>query len=168
MIANRETCLTDEELIDAFETTTLPLTEWTHRAHVRVAYIYLKRPPFVEAVDQIRIGIQRYNKAHGIPSTPTGGYHETVTVAFTTLVASGRSRSETMDSTSFLALNPELLNKEILTKYYSKGLLSSASARRSFLAPDLNPLPSVYGDDGRNVTDDGLNRSPITKKSGND
>lgn len=142
MNAKQESCLTDDELLDAFEDTSLPLVEWKHRAHVRVAYIYLSRYLFAEAVDRVRYGIQRYNFAHDIPSTPTGGYHETVTVAFMTLVASAmRSGGEVDDSRVFLDLNPKLLNKRILENHYSRKLLSSESARKSFLAPDLSPLP---------------------------
>lgn len=31
--------MTDEELLAAFENCSLPHSEWTHRAHVRVAYL---------------------------------------------------------------------------------------------------------------------------------
>lgn len=34
----------------------------------------------------MRIGIHRLNAAHGVVSTPTGGYHETITRAYMHLV----------------------------------------------------------------------------------
>ena len=143
MTAQARTCLSDDELLNAFEDTTLPSAEWIHRAHLRVAYIYLMMYPFAEAVDRIRDSIRRYNLAHKVPSTPTRGYHETVTVAFMTLVASAcQSGSRLRDSRAFLQLNPDLLDRRALENYYSNELLSSASARESFLAPDRCPLPS--------------------------
>ena len=45
MTAQARTCLSDDELLNAFEDTTLPFAEWIHRAHLGVAYIYLLMPP---------------------------------------------------------------------------------------------------------------------------
>jgi hypothetical protein len=136
--------LTDDEFLESFENTSLPFVEWTHRSHVRIAFIYLRCQPFAEALDRIRTGIQRYNAAHGVPNTPTRGYHETVTVAFTTLVASARQRAaESIDSQSFLESNLFLLDKRVLKRYYSDALLGSATAKSAFVPPDLCPLPTV-------------------------
>ena len=67
-------------LVRAFEDTSLPRAEWTHRAHLTVALWYLTRHSGREATARIRTGIKRYNAAKGVLTTPTGGYHETLTL----------------------------------------------------------------------------------------
>ena len=54
MISHSFETVTDEELLSAFEGLTLPLAQWTHRAHVRVAFTYLRRHPFEEALGRMR------------------------------------------------------------------------------------------------------------------
>ena len=77
----------DETLLRRFEDCTLPFAEWTHRAHVRVGYLYLIRYPFPEALERVRKGIQAYNAAHDVEEGPTSGYNETTTQAFLRLIA---------------------------------------------------------------------------------
>ncbi|MFL6333410.1 MAG: hypothetical protein ACJ754_08905 [Pyrinomonadaceae bacterium] len=68
------------ELLRRFEDCTLPRAEWTHAAHLTVALWHLLQFDWPEAVARVRRGIKRYNAAHGIRPTPTGGYHETLTL----------------------------------------------------------------------------------------
>ena len=60
----------DEELVRQFESCTLPFNRWTHRAHVKVAHLYLKNHPFDEALKRLRAGIQRYNQIRGRAKSP--------------------------------------------------------------------------------------------------
>ncbi len=76
----------DQEFLQQFERCTLPFTEWNHRAHLKVAYLYLTAHPLEEAIDCIRRGIKRYNAANNVPEGPQVGYNETTTVAFMHLV----------------------------------------------------------------------------------
>jgi hypothetical protein len=69
-----------EHLVAEFRAGTWPLAKWTHRAHLVVALWHLRHYPLAEATQLIREGIQRYNRAQGIPTTPTRGYHETLTL----------------------------------------------------------------------------------------
>src|SRR5690242_10266952 len=73
---------TDEilSLVRGFEDCTLLRSEWTHAAHLTVALWHLLEFDWAEAVERVRRGIKRYNAAHGIVTTPTGGYHETLTI----------------------------------------------------------------------------------------
>src|SRR4051812_16659654 len=65
-----------EELVTAFEECRLPYPQWTHRAHLAVALVYLTRYRFANALDRARIHINLYNHTRGKPD----GYHETITV----------------------------------------------------------------------------------------
>ena len=84
----------DDELLSAFESCSLPFAEWTHGAHVRVAYTYLRRLPFDVALLKLRTNIKRYNAHNKVEESPTGGYNETTTHAFAHLIAAVASAYE--------------------------------------------------------------------------
>src|SRR5579864_4544280 len=91
--------MTDDAFLAAFEDLTLPFEQWTHRAHVKVSYCYLKRHSFEEALNKMRAGIKAFNARHNVPEGPTSGYDETTTHAFLHLIAAtmqayGSTRSE--------------------------------------------------------------------------
>ena len=67
----------DASFLSQFEQRTLPFDQWTHRAHVKVAYLYLSKHPLPEALDRMRTGILAYNAANDVPQTDTVGYNET-------------------------------------------------------------------------------------------
>jgi hypothetical protein len=132
--------MTDAEFLAAFEDCTLPAAEWTHRAHVRMAWICLSAGNSFEAVmAKVRGGIQRLNLV--VLGKPEG-YHETITYAFLRLIDAAL-REETADGTfeSFCRRHPSLLSPHVLLRYYSKDLLSSPKARREIVSADLAPLP---------------------------
>jgi hypothetical protein len=132
----------DRELLLAFEAAAIPSAEWTHRAHVRVAFVYLGRHALDAALDAMRRGIRRLNAANDVLDTPSSGYHETVTVAWLTLVAAARrAHPDCATSDALLARCPALLDKTRLRAHYSRDHLRSADARARFVEPDLAPLP---------------------------
>jgi len=63
-------------LLRGFYDCTLPRADWTHAAHLTIALWHLLQYDWPEAVARVRHGIKRYNAAHGIVTTPTGGYHD--------------------------------------------------------------------------------------------
>jgi hypothetical protein len=73
----------DDELVRAFESAELPAEQFSHAAHVRVAWCYLRRAPLPEALARFIASLQRFAAAHGA----SGKYHETVTVAYVLLIA---------------------------------------------------------------------------------
>ena len=139
--------MTDDELLRGFEDLSLPFSEWTHRAHIRVAFLYLSAYPFDEALDRIRAGIKAYNAANNRPDGPTEGYHETTTAAFMRLVdAMMRAYGEacpTADSESFCETHPQLLSSRVLRLFYSPERRLHPDAKTRFVEPDLAPLPRV-------------------------
>jgi kynurenine formamidase len=130
--------MSDEEFLSAFEQCTLPKGQWTHTAHVRMAWLYLTRLPFTDALVRVREGIRRYNASVG-----SDGYHETITVAFTLLIRSRLSAPQTEDFLAFRAGNPDLFEKRagLLERHYNPATLTSAAAKRQFVDPDREPLP---------------------------
>src|SRR5437868_4847216 len=103
--------MTDDEHLRCFADLTLPFAEWTHRAHVKVAFTYLRRHPFNEALDRMRAGVKAYNARNGVPEGPTSGYNETTTHAFMHLIASTlaayNQTHPTPDADSFCDMHPQ-------------------------------------------------------------
>ncbi len=131
----------DTALLAGFEDGTLPRSEWTHEAHVRVAYLYSTKKSSPDAIDCMRRGIQAYNVATGLRDSLERGYHETITIAFMTLVlVARRSSPDAQSSVAFVRQHPELLDKNVLGRFYSSEQLNSRRAKDEFVAPDLVPL----------------------------
>lgn len=141
------TSMDDRTLIERFERQQLPPPDWTHRAHVRVAYLYLAEHPFEEALERVRSGIQALNAANGVPEGPNRGYNETTTRAFLHLVAATMEAYGTAlpsaDSEAFCDHHPQLMCKQILRCFYSPEQRMRPEAKTEFVAPDLAPLPRL-------------------------
>jgi hypothetical protein len=133
--------MTDDDIERAlreFEGLTLPRSEWTHAMHLTVALAYQVRHGRDEATERIRRGIQRLNHHYGNHT----GYHETITLAWMAVIArflSGRPRTQRLGT-----LAPELIAEcgapDYLLRFYSRDVLMSEEARRSWVGPDLSPI----------------------------
>src|SRR5690349_8230734 len=129
-------------LVDGFESCTLTRAEWTHAAHVSVAVWYVMWCGKDEATERMRTGIQRLNAALGVPTTPTGGYHETVTCFYVWLVAR-ELRNARIDASLAEITNAVVAvcdDRTIPLRYYSRDRLMSREARMTWVDPDLRPL----------------------------
>jgi hypothetical protein len=129
---------TDEACLAAFERGDLAWAQWTHRMHLRMARLILKRDGFELGLSRLREGIQRYNSANGRPTS----YHETMTVAWARLVHHAMEKGGAEEnSVAFLEAHPELTESNALLRYFRPETLGSASARAVWIEPDLAPLP---------------------------
>ena len=135
----------DRTFLEQFEDCTLPFDQWTHRAHVKVAYLYLRRFSLEEAIRKMRQGIQRYNAANDVPEGPDTGYNEMTTQAFLRIIYAVISEYESVFPTKtadeFCDTHPQLLSKHILRFYYSPDQRMHPDAKTTFVEPDLAPLP---------------------------
>jgi len=122
----------DREFVAAFENCTLPPDQFPHRAHVRLAWIYLRERSLLEALTRFVDGLKRYAGSLGASTK----YHETVTWAYMFLIHDRMARAQHETFEDFAASNPDLFNG-VLEKYYTKDTLASDLARRTFLMPDL-------------------------------
>ncbi len=136
----------DETLLREFEACTLPFDQWTHRAHVRVAYLYLSRCPFPEALTRMRARIKAYNGANHVPEGPDRGYHETMTHAWMWLIELLiREYGPYGDSNAFFDDHPQLATRQVLRFFYSRRRFLSPEAKQQFVEPDLAPCREVHG-----------------------
>lgn len=125
----------DKAFLQSFEECSLGAKCWTHAAHVRMGWLVLETSStFDEALERIRSGIMRFNSTKN-----SIGYHETITIAFARLIDSRRIPGDTLET--FVARNPDLLEKDCLKRFYSMAILASEKARQEFIESDLAALP---------------------------
>jgi hypothetical protein len=137
----------DSQLLEKFENRTLPFEQWTHRCHVKTAYLYLRRYPFDQALNQIRAGIKAYNAANNRPESLTEGYNETTTRALLHLIAAVMHAYDATHpvttADSFCDMHPQLMSKHVLRFFYSPQRRMDPRAKAEFVEPDLAPLPRL-------------------------
>lgn len=122
-------------LLEQFVDTTLPADQFHHQQHVQVAWLFVRRYGMPAALGEFTAAIKRFADAKGA----TGLYHETITWAFLLLIAERQARTSADTWETFANANADLLTwkPSILNQYYSKELLASDLARRTFVMPDL-------------------------------
>jgi len=132
--------MTDDEFIVAFEAQAISRDDWTHEAHVRMAWIYVTgETELDDAINKARTGIQKLNAANNVEAHL---YHETVTWAFINIIYA-KVKAEGKDTQKgwghFRDTHPELFDKDrpILRRYYDEGILATDEARKSFVAPKV-------------------------------
>ncbi|MEO5915847.1 MAG: hypothetical protein ABIS50_16545 [Luteolibacter sp.] len=136
--------MNDDDFIEQFEACSFPLEQWHHRAHVKLAYLYLTRHGFDAAEMMLRNGIRAYNAANNIPDEPTSGYHETITQFWLRIVdATVQQYGQLPTADEFFEFHPQLSQKKNHRLFYSPGLFMSPLAKREFVEPDLTHFPIV-------------------------
>jgi len=134
----------DKAFLHQFESAALPFTDWHHKQHIKVAYLYLRSYPFDEALERMRESLERLNIAHKVPDEPGRGYHETMTQAWLRLVHVTLCEYGPAENTeAFYEKNPQLSQPKALRLFYSQNILMSARAKAEFVEPDLAPLPKI-------------------------
>jgi hypothetical protein len=127
--------MTDQQTIEQFEKSVAPGGSFHHADHVRVAFAYLTRYPFLEAVEKFSAALRRFALAQGKP----GLYHETITWAYLFLIRERLARvGQSLSWEEFAKQNPDLLvwNDGVVQRAYRKETLASELARRVFVLPD--------------------------------
>jgi hypothetical protein len=134
--------MTDDEFLIAFEARTIEALP--HRAHIKVAYFYLRRYPLDEAIAKIRTGLRALAVAWEAPVNDLErGYHETKTQAWVRLLHLTLKDGGVAESAdAFCDQHPKLMRKTYLNLFYSPERLKTWDANRGVVEPDLAPLLS--------------------------
>jgi hypothetical protein len=122
---------------------TLAREEWTHEAHLAACLYLLAERPGVDVDREIAGIISRFNESVGGVNDDHNGYHDTITHAYVAgvrLFLSQTAETGLKDRVNGLLLSP-MGRRDWPLGFYSKELLFSVPARRSFVAPDRAPLP---------------------------
>jgi hypothetical protein len=137
----------DQAFLRAWESLTLPLKQWDHRAHVKVAFLLLREQPFEEALARMRRGVKAFNARHDVPEGPTSGYNETTTHAFMHVIAAVVGAYgpvlPTATADAFCDTHPQLMTRHILRLFYSPERRMHPEAKERFVEPDLAALPRI-------------------------
>jgi hypothetical protein len=122
----------------AFESASIAPDAFSHRDHLRLAYVYLHSSDVDTACDRMRAALLEFLDRHGIATK----YHETMTRAWILAVSHFLRRAEVARSADeFIDANPALLDPDIMLTHYSARRLFSDDARTGFVEPDLEPIP---------------------------
>lgn len=113
----------------------LDATGFAHREHVRMGFEMLRRYDFVETAFHYSRSLQTMLAKVGKPHA----FHQTVTIAFLSLIAERIDCGDYVDFDAFARANADLLDKSALAGRYSSERLATAAARRTFLLP--GPVP---------------------------
>jgi hypothetical protein len=103
-----------------------------HGLHVKAAFEILQRHDFLEAAGLYAEALKNMAARAGRPQV----YHETITVAFLSLIAERMAERGFEEYDTFIAANPDLLSKSVLERWYAPDRLNSALARKVFLLPE--------------------------------
>ncbi len=136
---------TDQEalaLIRDFMAETLPKASFTHRAHLTVGLWFLDHHDEVEARRLVPEAIRRFNDRVGTVAKPRGGYHETITQFYLSMITAFRRewRGEASFAARANALYQRLADRTLPLRYYSEELLWSAEARARWVEPDVRAM----------------------------
>jgi hypothetical protein len=130
--------LSDQALVEEFESCRLPTAQFHHADHIRLAWIYLGQMTELEATLRIEQAIRRYANHNGIGQK----YHQTITLAWMRLVADARRSTPAVSGFfEFAELHPNLLDVHRLKVFYTKERLESPQARAEWVEPDVCQLP---------------------------
>jgi len=128
----------DASLLARFEDLTLPAAEFSHRTHVRVAWLYLRDAPFEVGAARFCTNLRRFTTSLG----KADRYHETITWAYLALVNERLRRAGAPgDFESFARENADLFDPKhgALGARYDEQTLRSELARRAFVLPRTPP-----------------------------
>ena len=127
------------EFLAAFEAGAYAPADFNHRAHVRLAYVYLATNDVERATTLMRAALVNFLRHHGIAP------HEVPRDADACVDPRGvplhASHAEASSADDFIARNPLLLDSRIMLTHYSAERLFSHAARAGFVQPDLDPIP---------------------------
>jgi N-formylglutamate deformylase len=130
---------TDDGFLSAFNDCSAPPSAFNHLGHLRIGWVHLQRYPLQQAIDLTCDGIDRFASFLGVP----GKYNRTLSEALMLIMAHGGGADRARSFDVFLAENPALVGDALglLGRYYTGDLLNSPTARKTFVAPDISPLP---------------------------
>ena len=127
--------VTDCPELERFVRGEIAAAGFAHREHVRMAFEMLQRHDFAETVLHFSRALRTMAQRAGKPQA----FHQTVTIAFLSLIAERLEAGRWGDFADFVRDNPDLLEKGLLARWYRPERLASAPARRTFLLPEPTP-----------------------------
>lgn len=135
----------DDEILKMHENNEFPLEHWTHRSHVRLAWIVSKQfSHYDDALSKLRHYIKSINRRIEQDRKKPAHYCESLTNCYLRVI---HNRVWHMNNIAnfveFCGKNTDILDRKnpLSFKYYKKESLHKPPFCEVFVEPDLNPLP---------------------------
>jgi hypothetical protein len=132
------TALDDREFLASFEDLRIPGSEFRHRDHVRLAWIYLSEATLADGAFRFCTHFRRFVRHIGAEPK----YHETITWFYlVTIHQRIQARPPASCWEEFAGANEDLLDSRMgmLRMRYRAETLLDPLARRIFLLPEISP-----------------------------
>jgi len=128
----------DQAFRQSMERFDFPASDFNHRAHLRLAYVYLCESDPNTATDQMRNTLNQFLIHNKIDPAK---FHETLTQAWILAVNHFMNRAGSATSAdNLIDRYPQMLDPKIMLTHYSKERLFSEQARNDFLPPDIERI----------------------------
>ncbi len=130
--------LNDHELELQFKNRELSTKLFCHEAHLRLAWIHLKRYGEEKAIKNLTQQITAFANKNGAPNK----FNMTLTTAAIKAVHHFLQKSSSSNFRDFMKEFPRLKTrfKELMAAHYGFDIYNSQVAKTKFLAPDLLPF----------------------------
>ena len=129
----------DAAFRDRFEAGEVPPSEFRHREHLRLAYIYLCESRTETANETMKHSLKKFLKKNGVPESK---YHETLTYSWIQAVRYFMMKAGSTNSfDEFIEVDDRLLETDIMLTHYGRDTLFSERARTELVKPDIEPIP---------------------------
>ncbi len=130
--------LTDNEFEEKFINCKLNPSDFTHEAHLRLAWLNINRYGIEKAEKNIQKQILNFVEFLGVKDK----FNMTLTIAATKVVYHFMLKSGSNNFKDFVAEFPRLKNnfKDLMTFHYGFDIYNSNRAKKEFLMPDLAPF----------------------------
>ena len=115
----------------ALEDGTLDPGDFSHKDHIRVAFVAIERYRVFDAMSKFARGLKILTERAGLPEK----FNATITMASISLIAERAATGNYRNADAFLIANANLLSKAFLTRQYDRDRLSSPLARAVPLLP---------------------------------
>ena len=109
--------MTDAEFLQQIEACTLPREEFTHRNHVRLAWLCLVHRDDRDPAERVGHTIQRYAESLGA----TRKYNHELTMAWMRVVEAAMAATPSVSFDAFAAANPALLDSSLVKSGERRG-----------------------------------------------
>jgi hypothetical protein len=119
-------------------TRTLPRPEWTHEAHLAAIAWLIRARPDIDLDARIATIITGYNESVGGVNDDHHGYHDTITRCYLAGIRTflaARAADEPIHRSVNAMLAAPVGSRDWPLRFYSRKLLFSVEARRSWIAP---------------------------------
>ncbi len=134
----KHVALSDSEFENQFLNGELPPSDFTHEAHLRLAWINIKKYGVLQAQINIQSGLLKFVEFVGAKDK----YNKTLTVAAIKAVYHFMLKSKSENFKDFIAEFPRLKYnfKDVIACHYGFDIYNSDKAKIEYIAPDLLPF----------------------------